>query len=102
MGGAHGPELTLVFAGTIPPQLGHHFDGFKGHPAIATVAGVETEQRVVGGQRTDAHAPRIAALGHVVQVGHPVSQLHGVVVGKQMPERPELYLFCKQQRLSNQ
>jgi hypothetical protein len=88
LGGSHGPEFTRVVPGTIPPQLDHHFQGFESHPSVATAAGVDTEQRVVSGQGANPHAQLVAALGHVVQVSHPMGKFDRVVVGKQGPQGP--------------
>jgi len=79
------PKLALVLKWfVLGPKPKDYVDRLPGHFAVLASQAVYVKHRVVGGQPARAYAKHEASLGHVVQVGHPASQLGWMMVGQQV------------------
>ena len=97
------PVLALVVElGLVAPQAQDDLQRLAGHLAVLPRHAVDVEHRPVARQPAGRHAEVEPALGQMIEHGHPVRELGGMVVGHEEPAGADAHRLGLQERLGHE
>jgi hypothetical protein len=98
----HVPVLALeVELGLVAPEAQHDVEGLAGHLAVLARGAVDVEHGPVARQTARGHPEVEPPLGEVVEHGHTVGELGGVMVGHEKAAGTDAHARGLQERLGH-
>ena len=98
LGNGELPIWVLVIAGPgVFPHVQDQLDHLSGHAPVGPLGSVHAEDLKIAGEASGTHTPVEAAPGQVVQLGHPVGDHKGVVIGHAGNAGAEDYVLSARQ-----